>query len=77
MEMEENKKLLKVIQDKNDEIKRYFHRQQPSQNFKLSLDTAFGISSTPIHNQLQIVGEKYVVFMVGSIVVVKDLAEKT
>lgn len=45
--------------------------------FKLTLDTAFGISSTPIHNQLQIVGDKYVVFMVGSIVVVKDLADKT
>ena len=45
--------------------------------FKLSLDTAFGISSTPIHNQLQLVGERYVVFMIGSIVVVKDLADKS
>jgi hypothetical protein len=45
--------------------------------FKIQLDTAFGINSTPIFNQLQIVGEKYVVFMVGSIVVIKDLSDKS
>ena len=46
-------------------------------SFRINLDTAFGINSTPIFNQLQMVGEKYVVFMVGSIAVVKDLSDKT
>lgn len=58
-------------------MKRYYKKNELSSSFKLTLDTAFGINSTPIHNQLQIVGEKYVVFMVGSIVVVKDLSDKS
>jgi hypothetical protein len=77
MESDESKKLLRTIDEKNNEGKRIFHRGDLAALFRLSLDTAFGISSTPIHNQLQVVGEKYVVFMVGSIVVVKDLADKT
>lgn len=40
------------------------------------MDTAFGINSNPICNQLQMVGEKYVVFMVGNIMVVRDVIEK-
>lgn len=77
MESDESKRLLRTIEEKNSEGKRFFHKGDLNSMFRLSLDTAFGISSTPIHNQLQIVGEKYVVFMVGSIVVVKDLADKT
>jgi hypothetical protein len=46
-------------------------------SFQLKLDTAFGINSNPICNQLQVVGEKYVIFMIGSILVIKDLIEKT
>ena len=77
MESEESRKLMRTIEEKNSEGKRILHKGDLASMFRLSLDTAFGISSTPIHNQLQIVGEKYVVFMVGSIVVVKDLADKT
>jgi hypothetical protein len=46
-------------------------------SFKLDLNTAFGINSNPICNQLQVIGEKYVVFMIGSIIVVKDLIERS
>lgn len=68
---------MKTIDEKNAEVKKYYKKSDLTNTFKLTLDTAFGINSTPIQNQLQIVGEKYVVFMVGSIVVVKDLSDKS
>jgi len=46
-------------------------------DYLIKLDTAFGINSNPICNQLQIIGEKYVAFMVGNILAVRDVIEKT
>lgn len=54
-----------------------FKKPNLQNSFELKLDTAFGINSNPICNQLQVVGEKYVIFMIGSIVVVKNLIEKS
>jgi len=77
MESAENQKLLKIIEEKNATTRRCFKKGDLSSQFRIKLDTAFGINSSPIFNQLQMVGEKYVVFMVGSIVVVKDLSDKS
>ena len=77
METEENFKITKVIQDKNAETRKLYKKTDLESVVQIKLDTAFGINSNPIFNQLQMVGEKYVVFMVGSIVVVKDLSDKS
>jgi WD40 repeat protein len=42
---------------------------------ELKMDHAFGINSSLIDNQLQIVGEDRVVFMMGNTIVVKDLKD--
>ena len=73
----ENKNIDKMVTDRNAEFLRNYKRANILDTFSLKLDTAFGINSFPICNQLQVVGEKYVVFMIGSIIVVKDLLEKT
>lgn len=51
---------------------------------QLHYDTAFGINSNPISNQVQVVGEstrcthlEYSVFIIGNIIVVRDLLDKT
>ena len=77
MESTDNQKLLKIIEEKNAAPRRGFKKNDVSSLFKIKLDTAFGINSSPISNQLQLVGDKYVVFMVGTIVVVKDLSDKS
>ena len=78
MSMEsENKNSDKLVAERNAEYTRNYKRANVLDSFSLKLDTAFGINSFPICNQLQVVGEKYVVFMIGSIIVVKDLLDKT
>ena len=77
MEAIENNRMTKTIQEKNAEIRKQFRKGDINSAFSIKLDTAFGINSNPISNQLQIVGDKYVVFMVGSIVVIKDLSDKS
>lgn len=51
---------------------------------RLHYNTAFGINSNPISNQVQVIGEKtsrgnaeYSVFVIGNIIVVRNLLEKT
>ena len=65
-----------MIAERNQEARK-IRRANLDKDYSIKLDTAFGINSNPICNQLQIVGEKYVVFMVGNIVVVRDVIEKT
>lgn len=67
----------KMIADRNAEFAKNYKRTNVLDSFSLKLDTAFGINSFPICNQLQVVGEKYVVYMIGSIIVVKDLLDKS
>jgi hypothetical protein len=56
MEAEDNLKIVKFIQDKNADIRRHFKKTDLNSAFQIKLDTAFGINSTPIFNQLQMVG---------------------
>lgn len=77
MESEDNLKVIKAVEEKNSEIRKHNKISSLASTFKVKFDTSFGINSTPISNQLQMVGEKYVTFMVGSIVVVKDLTDKS
>ena len=72
-----SKSLERTIADHNFDVKKIFKKGEIINGCMLNLDTAFGINSNPICNQLQIVGDKYVVFMVGSIIVVRDLSDKT
>lgn len=67
----------KIVADRNKEFNKNYSKNNLLTSFQLELNTAFGINSNPICNQLQVIGEKYVVFMIGSIIVVKDLIEKT
>lgn len=67
----------KLVVDRNNESVRAFKKCSLLESFDMKLNTAFGINSNPICNQLQVVGEKYVIFMIGSILVVKNLIEKT
>ncbi len=55
---------------------RVYKKRDPTNDCTLKLDTAFGINSHPISNQLQIVGEKYVIFMVGTILVIQNFTDK-
>lgn len=73
----EDRNIEKLIVDHNNESVRAFRKCNLPESFDMKLNTAFGINSNPICNQLQVVGEKYVIFMIGSILVVKDLIEKT
>lgn len=73
----ESKNIDKMVTDRNAEFTANYKRANVLDSFSLKLDTAFGINSFPICNQLQVVGEKYVVFMIGSIIVVKDLLDKS
>lgn len=77
MEQEERKRVAKMIEEHNIETRRTYHKAGVANGCMVKLDTAFGINSNPICNQLQVVGEKFVAFMVGSIVVVKDLLDKS
>ena len=65
-----------MVAERNQEARKA-RRGNLDKDYSIRLDTAFGINSNRICNQLQIVGEKYVVFMVGSIVVVRDVIDKT
>ncbi len=77
MQTQESKKIDKMVEQRNAEARKHFKKNQALSESLIKLDTAFGINSNPICNQLQIVGEKYVVFMVGSIIVVRDFAQKS
>jgi hypothetical protein len=63
---------MRMVSERNQEAKK-FKKVDLEKDYSIKLDTAFGINSNPICNQLQIVGEKYVVFMVGNILVVRDV----
>ena len=76
MENEEQKKITRMINERNQEARRV-RKTNLDKDYLIKLDTAFGINSNPICNQLQIIGEKYVTFMVGNILVVRDVIEKS
>lgn len=56
METEDHLKIQRAVEEKNAEIKRYNRNNALASTFQIKLDTAFGINSTPISNQLQMVG---------------------
>lgn len=56
METEDHLKIQRAVEEKNAEIKRYNRNNSITSTFEIKLDTAFGINSTPISNQLQMVG---------------------
>ena len=66
-----------MVTERNHDFSKNFKKYNQLESFQLKLDTAFGINSSPICNQLQIVGEKYVIFMIGNTLVIKDLIDKS